>query len=146
MNPIGKVVRLFGPVSMTDSATQSANVDMRGWDHAIVTVGLSDPNGTGTNTNGATISILHDDTTVVTNFATVTANRTVGGTIANVNVYAIDWKGKERYLRVTCSTGTNGTHDNQVVYGEALLLKGEEMPGSTSEMLGTTNDFAIVVT
>ena len=120
--------------TMTNSATQTANLDTRGADYATVRMVF----GTEKNTNatGPTISLLEDNTTVVTNFATFDANfeRTAEDlTTARSLTYHVDCRGRQRYLRLSITTiGT--TNDDITVAAIGTLTRQDMAPTNASEM------------
>lgn len=128
----------------TAAATLTARIDTRGYDYAIVRI----PFDTWATTEGGTCtcSLLHSDDTVVTNFATVVANRTHQPTAAASLVsYRVDLRGKKRYLRVTCTAGTH-TNDAIITAGvDYSLFRPDEAPSSTTDMTVNSADVAVVV-
>jgi len=137
------------PRAMTNSATVTANLDCIGADYATIVVALKSE--INTNAVGPTISLLASDDTTVTNFATVVADRTAEAFVNGKQiVYQIDRRSStsgrnKRYLRISVTTATATNDDITVgVIGELSRLK--EMPGSTSEMVGSTNDVVVSLT
>ena len=127
----------------TNGATATARIDTRGFDYAIVRV----PFDTWTNSSSATatISMLHSDDTVVTNFATIVANKTHAVTDAATMVsYRIDLRGKKRYLRTTITPGAT-TNDLVTCGVDYSLYRPDEAPGNTTDMTHTAYDGAVVV-
>ena len=128
----------------TAAATASATFDFLGADYATIRVLQS----TGANASavGPTISLLHADTSNGS-FATVVADRSSEGspgTATHCLTYHLDLKTKKRYgkLIVTAATATN---DTVVVAADMTLSRLEQMPESTTTMLGSTNDAAVIV-
>lgn len=138
-----KVSFMINPQSMTNSATVTANLDTLGSDYATIRVAFKSE--INTNAVGPTLSLLESDDTVATNFATITADRT-SETITNHKgvVYHVDLRGRKRYLRLSVTTATT-TNDNVTFAAIASLTRLEESPGSTSDMVATTNDAVVVV-
>ena len=66
---------LLRPQLVTDGATVTANLDCAGAAWASVRVNLSTEETT--HANASTVSLLESDDTVVTNFATITADQSV---------------------------------------------------------------------
>lgn len=134
--------------SMTNSATVTANFDT-----IIATRGkanfatLKFVFHTELNTNGVgpTIQVLHSDDTVVTNFATITANVTPGLETGHARIYLIPLNGKKRYLRVSVSTAT-ATNDNITFSCLGTLDYLGQQPSSTTDMVSSTNDAVTIVT
>lgn len=138
-----KIVQLISPKTMTNSATQTANLDCKGYDYAIITINF----GAELNTNGVgpTLSLLSCDTTVATDFATVVADRSAEDLTAAKNVvYMVDTKTAKRYLRLSVTTAT-ATNDNVTFAAIASLHRAELLPASTSAMVGSTNDVVVTV-
>lgn len=135
---------LIAPQAMTNSATVTANFDIKGkGSYATIRIALASE--INTNAVGPTISLLESDDTVVTNFATITADR-VAEDITNakgVN-YHVDLRGRKRYLRLSVSTGTT-TNDNVTVSATGTISHMGVGPASTSDMVASTNDAAVVV-
>ncbi len=125
--------------SMTNSATVTGNLDCRGADYATLLIAL----GTEVNTNaiGPTISVLTDNTTTASNFATITADRSAEDiTAAKVLAYHVDMRGQERYLRVSVTSETTTNDDVELSVIGVLTRSGEE-PASTTGMA----DVAVIV-
>lgn len=131
---------LIDPVTMTNTATQTANFDTldpgqgrAGW--ATIRIGFSSE--LNTNAVGPTITLSESDDTVVTNFATISANRTNEDLAAAKELrYEIDLRGRKRYLRLSVTTAT-ATNDNVTVcaIGTLTRLGGTQgSPASTTEM------------
>lgn len=135
--------------AMTNSATATANFDTLGPNgegqagHATVTINLQ----TEINTNaiGPTISLLESDDTVVTNFATVVADRTAEVIVAaKLVVYHIDLRGRKRFLRLSVTTETT-TNDNITVSALGVLTAPKIAPASTGDMVSSTSDAVVIV-
>lgn len=140
-----RVVNLMSAEGMTASETITANLDTRGADYATILINMSAQSG-GTSSDGITLSLLSSDDTVVTNFATVVADVTRTSGSAHCYRYDVDCRSRKRYLRLSVSTGTNGTNENCTVAANAMLFSLDEGAGSTTEMVTSTNDGAQVVT
>ncbi len=128
---------VVGSQSMTNSATVTANLDCRGASYASLVINL----GSEINTNaiGPTISVLDSDDTVVTNFATITADRAAEDiTTATLLVYHV--RPAKRFLRVSVTSETT-TNDDVEVSVTGMLTRQEEAPESLTEMA----DAAVVV-
>lgn len=118
--------------TMTNSQTVTANLDCRGAGHATIRLLLSQE--LNTNAVGPTISLSESDDTVVTNFATVTADRSAEDLTAKKEVrYEIDLRKRKRYLRLSITTGT-ATNDNVAAAAVASLSRNQEDPDTTTEM------------
>ena len=127
---------------VTDGATVTANLDCRGADYARIIVNLGAEETTNATT--VTLSLLESDDTVVTNFATVTANATPGLENAHQRVYHVDMRNRKRYLRLSFTAGT-GTGSNAYVGAVADLYLQDEAPASTSDMVASTNDAVTIL-
>ena len=124
--------QLIDPVAMTNTATQTANLDCKGSGHASIRVLLSAE--LNTNAVGPTISLLESDDTVVTNFATIVADRTAEDITAAKEIrYEVDRKGRKRYLRLSVTTAT-ATNDNVTVGAVGTLTRNQNDPDSTTAM------------
>jgi hypothetical protein len=137
-----KTQQLVAAKSQTNSATTTANFDTLGADFASIMISF----GAELNTNaaGPTVSVLSSDDTVVTNFATVVANRTEDLANAHHLVYWVDTKYAKRYLRLSVTTGGT-TNDNITFAAIGSLHKLEEAPQNTTEMVASTNDAVVLV-
>src|SRR6185295_7711486 len=114
---------MLAPASQTNSATRTANLDCLGADYAQIIISLA--SAINTNAIGPTISLLESDDTVVTNFATIVANRTAEAiTTAKPAVYGVDLRARKRYLRLAVTTETT-TNDNVTMSVVALLSRKE---------------------
>lgn len=139
----GQDTLLIAPRAMTNTATASANFDTIGAEYATIRIALSSE--VNTNAIGPVISLLTDDTTVVTNFATITADRTAEDiTNAKHVTYHVDLKQQQRYLRLTIDTGTT-TNDDVTVSAVGTLTRMHQEPASTTDMRGSTNDAVVIV-
>lgn len=144
-----RVVLLAAPQAMTNSATVTANLDTlqatsdgRGEYVKLVFNFASEIN---TNAVGPTIAVLHCDTTVVSSFVTVTANRTAEDISAAKNiVYMIDTKTLKRYLRISVTTAT-ATNDNVTFGCNAHVSRLKTSPGNTTDMVRTSVDVVVTV-
>lgn len=126
---------LIAPVAKTNTATASASLDTvttRGKANYVrILINLASE--INTNAVGPTISLLHSDDTVVTNHATVVANRTAEDiTGAKSVAYFVDLRGLKRYLRLTVTTATATNDDITVAATYDMLLAQES--ASTSDM------------
>ena len=119
---------LISPQAMTNSATVTANLDTQGAAHATIRIAFAAE--VNTNAIGPTISLLESDDTVVTNFATVTADRTAEDiTAAKVVQYDVDLRGRKRYLRLSVTTETT-TNDNVTLSAVATKSRQGESDGT----------------
>ena len=143
MHPTASIVNLaVAPTGVTDAATSTANIDCRGVDYAIVSLNFAAEEGTDSGSH--TVSLLHNDTTVVSSFATITANQTVDLASAHGLTYFVDMRAKKRYLRLSVTAATS-TGSNLTYSATALLLRDDIAPASTTGNLGSTNDTAVYV-
>jgi len=121
---------LVAPQSMTNTATVTANLDCAGAAYATIRIALASE--LNTNAVGPTISLLESDNTVVTNFATVTSNRTAEDlTAAKEITYGVDLRGRKRYLRLSVTTAT-ATNDNVTFAAISTLSRKTEGPAGTT--------------
>ena len=95
---------LLGPQTVTDGATVTANLDTQGYAFATIRVAYAAEETT--HATDSTLSLLQSDDTVVTNFATVTADLSVDCVSAHTVAYNVDLRGKKRYLRLSHTSGT----------------------------------------
>ena len=119
---------VIAPQAMTNSATVTANLDTLGASYATIRVALASE--INTNAAGPTLSLLESDDTVVTNFATITANRTAEDITDAASVsYGVDLRGRKRYLRLSVTTATT-TNDNVTLSAVGTLGRQHESGGS----------------
>lgn len=116
---------------ITDANTVTANLDTRGADYATIRLNLGTEEGT--DATPIVVSLLEDDTTVVTNFSTITADLAPSLVTGQEVRYEIDLKGRQRYLRLSVTSGT-GTGSNLDFGAIATLYKSQEDPASTTAM------------
>lgn len=121
---------LIAPQAMTNSATVTANLDCSGASYADIRIALASE--INTNAVGPTLSILESDDTVVTNFATIVADRTSEDiTAAKEVTYGVDLRGRKRYLRLAVTTATT-TNDDVTLAAVATLSRKTEGPAGTA--------------
>lgn len=120
MNPLQrlKIVKLITPQAVTDGNTVTANLDCRDSNQACILVNFASE--LNTNAVNPTLQLLHSDDTVVSNFATVTADITADLTAAREYAWFVNLKGKKRYLRLSIALGT-ATNDDVTVAANAFL-------------------------
>ncbi len=122
---------LIAPQAMTNSATVTANVDCQGAAYATIRISLASE--INTNAVGPTLSLLTSDDTVVTNFATIVADRAAEDiTAAKVVTYGVDLRGQKRYLRLSVSTDTT-TNDDVTVSATTTLGRKVIGPAGTTD-------------
>jgi hypothetical protein len=130
---------VVAPQAMTNSATVTANLDTVGGDYASIRIALASE--VNTNAVGPTLSVLTSDDTVVTNFATIVADRSAEDiTAAKVVTYHVDTRKHKRYLRLSVTTATT-TNDDVTVAAIGSISRKEVSPSTTGEMA----DAAVVV-
>ena len=121
---------LLFATAVATSATQTANLDCKGADWATIRIAcLAEVN---TNAIGPTFRLSESDDTVVTNFATITADRAGSdGFLASAAVvrYDVDLRKRKRYLRLTVLPGT-ATNDGVTVSAIATLSRLEQTPSA----------------
>ena len=135
---------LLKATSMTNSATQTANwtVQQNGW--ATLRIGFAIE--LNTNGVGPTISLLESDDTVVTNFATIVADRTAEDlAAAKIVRYEIDLRKRKKILRLSVTTAT-ATNDNVTFLAIGTLSRMANQPNSTTDMVSATTDVVVTVT
>lgn len=135
---------LLKATSMTNSATQTANwtVQPNGW----ATLRIAFAVELNTNGVGPTLSLLESDDTVVTNFATIVADRTAEDlAAAKIVRYEIDLRKRKKILRLSVSTAT-ATNDNVTFVAIGTLSRMADQPNNTSDMVASTNDVVVLVT
>jgi hypothetical protein len=119
---------LIAPQAMTNSATVTANLDTLGASYATIRIALASE--INTNAEGPTLSLLESDDTVVTNFATVVADRTDESMVDAASVsYGVDLRGRKRYLRLSITTAGD-TNDDATVSAVSTLGRQHESGGS----------------
>lgn len=139
----GQEELLMGNLVMTNSATNTANFDTFGASYATIRVTLQSE--INTNGIGPTISLLSSDDTVVTNFATIVANRTTEVfVLAKQVVYHVDCRSEKRYLRLSVTTGAT-TNDDVTVNATGTLSRLSEEPAGALDMANSTNTVVVLV-
>ena len=119
---------------MTNSATQTANLDCRG--AAAASIILTFAAEVNTNAVAPTLSLLESDDTVVTNFATFDSdfeNSSIDLTAAACAAYHVDLRGRKRYLRLSVTTATT-TNDDIEVHAAGVLYRKTLGIASTTDM------------
>ncbi len=124
---------------MTNSATVTANFDTQGAAYASIRIALASE--INTNAIGPTLSVLESDDTVVTNFATIVADRTAEAIVtAKVVTYHVDMRGRKRFLRLSVTTGVT-TNDDVTFGAVGTLTRLGDTPGALTNMA----DAAVIV-
>ena len=119
---------------MTNSATQTANLDTFGGSYASLVFSFAAE--VNTNAVSPTVSLLESDDTVVTNFAPVDSNFEKSDwdlTGAICGVYHVNMLGRKRYLRVSLTTATT-TNDDIECHVVGQLTRQGNPPTSTADM------------
>lgn len=133
---MGKEELVLAPQAMTNSATVTANIDCIGADYATIRIALASE--VNTNAIGPVLSLLTSDDTVVTNFATVVADRNAEDITAAKEVsYAVEMRAQKRYLRLSVTTGVT-TNDDVIVSAVATTSR-------LGEGVVPTNSVTVVV-
>lgn len=135
---------LLASASQTNSATRTANLDIKDAGYAEIRMNFASE--INTNAVGPTISLLESDDTVVTNFATFSSDFERSAediTAAKLLVYKVDCRGRKRYLRLSVSTAT-ATNDNVTMGASATLSRNAIEPASEANMAGNTNTVVVV--
>lgn len=124
------------------STSATANLDTQGAKHATIRV-LFD---TRLNTDAATcaVNLLECDTTVVTDFVTIVAQRAEDMTNRHEVRYEVDLRSHKRYLRLTVDPG-NTTNDVATCIALATLSRKETDPTAAADLVGSTNDAVVIV-
>jgi hypothetical protein len=143
----GKYGILLDPQTVTNGATATANLDCRGADFA--TIAIQYQSEANTNLEGPTVSLLECDTTVASSFATFDANFEIAATAEDITndrlrLYHVDTRARKRYLRLSITPGTTDTNDKITMAALSVLHRLGEAPASTTDMVMTTNDVAVV--
>lgn len=144
---MGRHGLLLPPQTVTNGATATANLDTRGADFA--TIAIQYQSEANTNLEGPLTSLLESDDTVVSNFATFDANFEIAAadedlTGDRLRLYHVDTRSRKRYLRLSVTPGTTDTNDKVTMAALFSLHRLGEAPGSTTDMVATTNDVAVV--
>ena len=128
---------LLAPDRAAATATRGATLDTRGASYASIRVQAS--SGATTDSDTVTLSVLENDTTVVTDFTTIVADATLAtiSTAANAKVYHVDLRGRDRFLRLITTPGSVATDDAVAVSAVATLARQGEWPGALSELSDT---------
>lgn len=124
----GTFTTLAAAQNITQGATVTANLDMRGADYA--TLIFDKGANTVATSNAVTISVLHSDVTNATTFATVTANVTHGSS-SGVHVYHL--APEKRYVRISITPGT-ATGDATIYGCVAYVTRKESNPATGTDM------------
>jgi hypothetical protein len=125
---------ILAEVAATTERTASWDTNGKGsW--ATLRIILSP--GLTTDAVAPTISLLSSDDTVVTNHATITADKTIAiaGTNRAIQRYDIDLRGKKRYLRVVVTPGTVASDDAVAVSAVGTIHNMRSGPASTTDMV-----------
>ena len=139
-----KLEVMLAPQAVSNGATATANLDVKGADYA--TIILSFAAEKNTNAVGPALSLLESDDTTATNFATFDSNFTRATedlTESKQVVYHVDTRARKRYLRLSVTPATS-TNDTLTICAEALVARLSEDPASTSDMVASTNDKVVI--
>ena len=147
MNPKDnqQVELMVAPTLMTNSATTTANLNINGrGSYCSIVISLAAE--LNTNAGGPAISLLESDDTVVTNFATITADRSGEDLTAAKNlIYHVDLRGRKRYLRLSVTSGTTDTNDDITFSANATISALKQGPSAVADMVASTSDSVVVV-
>ncbi len=134
---------LFASQTVTDGATITANLDTAGADWASIRVNIgAEETGSATAT---VLSLLESDDTVVTNFATITADLAPDAETAHEVRYEVDCRGaRKRYLRLSWTAGTE-TGSNQLISAVGTLSRNPAAPATVAAMNSSSDDTVVVV-
>ncbi len=122
---------LLSPQTITDQATLSARLDTNGaaWATIRINLGVEE----STNATDASISLLHSDDTIVSNFATLRADVSSDYETAHIVRYEVDLRGRKRWLRLVYTHGTE-TGGNGSVSAIATLSRNRVAPATTEAL------------
>lgn len=135
---------ILAPVTMTNSATQSAIFDTFGSSYATIRVLLSSE--LNTDAGGPTLSLLSADVTAATSMVTVVADRTAEDiTVAKSVTYHVDSRSGSRYLKLIVNSGATDTNDDVTVSASGTLTRMSEEPAGASDMGNSTNEVVVIV-
>jgi len=132
---------LIAPSTSLHTQEKTARLDTRGASYASIRIAFASE--VNTNATGPAISLLSNDTTVVSNFATITADRAAEDiTAAKVVTYHVDRRASpKRYLRLVVTPGTGSTNNNASFAAISSLTRQKEAPSAASGMA----DAAVIV-
>jgi hypothetical protein len=121
---------LIAPIAKTSATTTTANFDCAGADWASIRLFFKAE--LNTNAVGPTLSLSESDDTVVTNFATIVADRTDEDLASAREVrYEVDLRKRKRYLRLSVTART-ATNDDITFCAVGTLSRKERSPSSTT--------------
>ena len=133
---------LWNWTEVTDGATITANLDCGSAAYATVRIIFG-----GEQTGSATatvLSLLISDDTIVTNFATVTANLAPDLQTTHMVRYEVDCKARGRFLRLSFTAGTE-TGSDQSSLAIATLWRHGTAPSLTASLNSSTDDTVVIV-
>ena len=135
---------LMASKAHTSSETTTASLDTLGCDYVEIEINL----GIEKNANaiGPTIILSEGDTT--SSYATWSSSCTITGADGDLAAakqirWFIPTALRKRYLKLSIATGT-ATNDDVTHGAIAHLSRQEAAPGSTSDMVSTTNDIVTI--
>ena len=134
MNPQGKTVSFFQPVSKTNGATASGYIDRIGYDYLRANVEASQADVVSN--KPSVLKLQHSDTTDASNFADISGF--IGGTdftvaaaltsASNLYQFGVDLRGKKRYIQIVASPRTT-----QVIAANGMLFRAKQTPINASD-------------
>ncbi len=133
---------LWNWTQITDGATQTANLDCGSAAYATVRIIFGAEEGS--DATATVCSLLVSDDTVVSNFATVTANLAPDCETTHMVRYEVDCKVRGRYLRLSFTAGTE-TGSNQSSLAVATLYRAGNAPSSAAQLSESTDDTVVIV-
>ena len=134
---------LFAPQSVGDGATISARVDTTGAKWCSIRVHLA-AEETGS-ASATVLSLLESDDTVVTNFATITADLAPDAETAHIVRYEVACgAARKRWLRLTWKSGTQ-TGSIQILSAIATLSRNAQAPATIAAMTAGSSGTDVVV-
>ena len=140
----GVDTQMFLPQLVTDGNTISARIDTVGASHCTIRVNLGvEQTGSATAT---VLSLLESDDTVVTNFATITADLAPDCETAHIVRYEVACgAGRKRYLRLTWRASTTGGAGDINIGAIATLFRNAEAPATLASLTTTSSGTDVVV-
>ena len=134
---------LFAPQSVGDGVTISARVDTTGAKWCTIRVHLA-----AEETASATatvLSLLESDDTVVTNFATITADLAPDAQTAHIVRYEVACgAARKRFLRLTWRSGTE-TGSIQILSAIATLSRNALAPATLAELTTSASGTDVIL-
>ena len=140
----GVDTQMFLPQLVTDGNTISARIDTVGASHCTIRVNLGvEQTGAATAT---VLSLLESDDTVVTNFATITADLAPDCETAHIVRYEVACgAGRKRYLRLLWTASTTGNAGDINISSIATLHRNASAPATLASLTTSSSGTDVVV-